>query len=58
MHIYINNMHIQTLYQKKVGAWDVDSAGMLAYKKDWKIIDDSYAFLNAICLIVFLITGK
>ena len=38
--------------------YDVDSAGMLAYKKDWKIIDDSYAFLNAIRLIVFLITGK
>ena len=31
---------------------------MLAYKKDWNIIDDSYAFLNAILLIVILITGK
>ena len=31
---------------------------MLAYKKDWKIIDASYAFFNAIRLKVFLITGK
>ena len=43
---------------KKVGALHGDSAGTLAYKKDWKIIDDSYAFSNAIRLIVFLITGK
>ena len=31
---------------------------MLAYKKGWKIIDDSYAFSNAIRLIVFLVTWK
>ena len=30
----------------------------VAYNKGWKIIDDSYAFSNAIRLIVFLITGK
>ena len=34
--------------------WKIHSAGMLAYKKDWKIIDDS----NAIRFIVFFITGK
>ena len=33
---------------KKVGALDGDSAGTLAYNKGWKIIDDSYAFSNAI----------
>ena len=31
---------------------------MLAYKEDWNIIDDLYTFLNAICIIVFMITGK
>ena len=31
---------------------------MLAYKKDWKIIDDSNAFSNAIRSIVFLIIDK
>ena len=30
----------------------------MAYNKGWKIIHDSYAFSNAIRLIVFLITGK
>ena len=33
---------------KKVGALDGDSAGTLAYNKGWKIVDDSYAFSNAI----------
>ena len=47
-----------TFRPKKVGAKDGDSAGTLAYNKGWKIIDDSYAFSNAIRLIVFLITGK
>ena len=27
-------------------------------KKDWKIIDDSNPLSNAICFIVFSITGK
>ena len=31
-----------------MGAKDVDSAGTLAYKRDWKTIDDSYEFSNAI----------
>ena len=31
---------------------------MLAYKKDWKSIDDSYAILISFRLIVFLITGN
>ena len=46
------------VYWKKVGAQDVDMTGMLTYKKEWKIIADPYAFLNAIRLIVFLITEK
>ena len=36
----------------------MDSAGMLAFKKDRKIIDDSDKFSNVIRLKVFLITGK
>ena len=43
---------------KKVGAQDWDSAGMLAYNKGWKIIDDLYAFSNAIRLIEFRKIGK
>ena len=46
------------LCSKIVGAYDEDSAGNLAYKKDWTIIDDSKAFSNVIRFIVFLITGK
>ena len=41
-----------------MGALDGDSTGTLAYKKSWKIIEDSYAFSNAIRLIVHLNTGK
>ena len=41
-----------------MAALDDDSAGILAYTKDWKIIDDSYTFSNAICLIVLMNTGK
>ena len=41
-----------------MGAEDGDLEGMLAYKKDSKHIDDSYAFSNVIRLLVFLITGK
>ena len=41
-----------------MGALDVDSAGMFAKKNFKKIMIDSYAFSNAICLIEFLITGK
>ena len=37
--------------------FDGDSAGMLSYIKDWKILADTYTFSNAICLLVFLITG-
>ena len=33
-------------------------AGMLTNKKELIIIEDPYAFLNAIRLIVSLITGK
>ena len=39
---------------KESGCINGDSAGMLAYKE----INDSYTFSNAICLLVFLITGK
>lgn len=41
---------------KESGDW----AGILSYEKDWKFIDDLYAFPNVIRLkhVVFLITGK
>ena len=39
-------------------AEDGDSVGTFAYKKGYKITNDSYAFSNAIRLIVFLNTGK
>ena len=34
----------------RVRNYDGDSAGMLAYmyKKDWKFLDDTYTFSNAI----------
>lgn len=44
--------------EEKVGAQDVDSAEMLAIKKDRKIIVDSNTFSNVIRLMVFLITEK
>ena len=44
--------------EEKVGAQDVDSAEMLAIKKDRKIIVDSNTFSNVIRLVVFLITEK
>ena len=47
---------VYLFFEKKVGG-DGDSAGTLAYNKGWKIIDDSYAFSDAI-RIVFLNTGK
>ena len=33
---------------KKVGAYDGDSAGMVAYKKDWKIIDFECKLFNSL----------
>ena len=59
LHIYMIYCTMRERYTiKKVGTEDVDSAGMLASKTDWKIIDDSDQFSNVISLIVFLITRK